>query len=327
MGLPDFLIVGAPKAGSTALHAALEQHPRLRLTSPKETKHFLTGGRPPSRATQRGPGDAHSAKEWIWQRERYEALFDRGADGVLAGESTPFYLWDRDAHARIAATIPEVKLIAVIRDPVDRAYSNWTHLWCDGLETEPDFLTACAAEDARAAAGYAPFWRYVGLGRYGEQLDSLYKHFPREHVHVLRYRDLVDAPAETLDRITEFLHIEPGLIDHVPPSNVSSWAGQSRVNTALRRSIRGGAALGAYADPRIWRQVQRPLIAALHRGDAHRPTLSVEARRSVVPAFAEDVARLESLTGASFQDWLSDTGRGTYSVRKSLAPSPRVASQ
>jgi hypothetical protein len=133
VGLPDFLVIGAPKAGSTALHAALVQHPQLFLSTPKEPKFFLTGERPPSRSAQQGPGDAHSAREWIWRRADYEALFDAAPPGTLRGESTPFYLWDSAAHRRIHSLVPHAKLIAVIRDPVERAYSNWTHLWCDGL--------------------------------------------------------------------------------------------------------------------------------------------------------------------------------------------------
>ena len=327
MGTPDFMIVGAPKAGSTALHDALALHPQLYLTTPKEPKFFLTGGRPPAWRDHRGPGDAHSAKEWVWHEDDYGSLFDAVPPGCLAGESTPFYLWDTAAHARIAKAAPHAKLIAILRDPIDRAYSNWTHLWCDGLEKEPDFLAACAAEDARARAGYAPFWRYLGLGMYGRQLASLLEHFPREQVHVLRYRQLVDAPTESLDRIAAFLGVPTGQVDHLPPSNVSSWAPDTRVNAALRATIRAGATLGAFAPPAVWRQAQRPLIAALHRGGAHRPSLSVEARRSLVPHFTEDVALLESILDEDFQDWLGDSGRGTYSVRKSLAPSDREASQ
>ncbi len=156
MALPDFMIIGAPKAGSTALHAALERHPQLFMSTPKEPKFFMTDGAP-RRAQHRGPGDAHSAREWVWRREQYEALFDAAPPGAVRGESSPFYLWDRDAHRRMAALVPDAKLIAVVRDPVDRAYSNWTHLRADGLEPVAGFLAACDLEDRRAAAGWAPF--------------------------------------------------------------------------------------------------------------------------------------------------------------------------
>ncbi len=325
--MPGFLIVGAPKAGSTALHAALEQHPQLFLTEPKEPKFFLTDGRRPDRAHQRGPGDAHSAREWIWRRERYEALFDGAPGGTLAGESTPFYLWDTAAHRRIARALPEVKLIAVLRDPVDRAHSNWTHLRSDGLEPEPDFLRACELEDRRAHRGWAPFWRYLGLGRYGEQFAHLLEHFPREQVHVVRYRALIDEPVRVLDGIARFLDIEPGLVTSIPGSNTSSWAGPGPVNDVLRHVVRGGAALGAYAPPKVWRVAQQPLLAVLHRGSPHRPTLDVAVRRTLVELFRDDVALLEDVLGGSYQDWLGDSGRGTYAVRSSLAPSGREASQ
>src|SRR6476619_8494664 len=87
--LPDFLIVGAPKAGTTALHAALAQHPQLHLSAVKEPKYYMCGDSPPP--AYKGPGDAHSNREWIWQRERYLALFDEAPLGMLCGEATPFY--------------------------------------------------------------------------------------------------------------------------------------------------------------------------------------------------------------------------------------------
>lgn len=327
MALPDFLIIGAPKAGSTALHNALEQHPQLFLSTPKEPKYFLTGGQRPRRTHHRGPGDAHSAQEWVWRRDRYERLFDAAPAGALKGESTPFYLWDEAAHARIAATVPHAKLIAVIRDPVDRAHSNWAHLRSDGLEPEADFRRACDLEPDRVGRGWAPFWRYLELGRYGEQLESLFMHVPREQVHVLRYRQLSDEPARTLDQIATFLGVEPGVVGTIPGSNVVPYAGPGMVNDGLRRAIRGGAALAGFVPPKAWRQAQRPLLAALHRGNAHRPRLDVAVRRELVARFTDDVALLERLLGGNFQDWLGDSGRGTYAVRRSFAPSEREASQ
>src|SRR3954471_23940666 len=90
--LPDFLVIGAPKAGSTALHDALARHPQLYAAPVKEPKYFLTADRPPDPAEQRGPGDAHSAREWVWRRSDYESLFAAAPAGSLRFESTPFYL-------------------------------------------------------------------------------------------------------------------------------------------------------------------------------------------------------------------------------------------
>jgi hypothetical protein len=84
MTLPDFLVIGAPKAGTTALHAALARHPQLYLSKVKEPKYFLCDGPPPHEA---GPGDAHSYREWIWRRAEYERLFDAAPPGTLRGRA------------------------------------------------------------------------------------------------------------------------------------------------------------------------------------------------------------------------------------------------
>ncbi len=141
-----------PKAGTTALHAALAPHPELFLSRVKEPKFFLSDGRPP---TTGGPGDVQTYQEHVWRRADYERLFDPAPPGTLRGEATPFYLHDLASHERIRRLVPDARLILLLRDPVDRAHSNWTHLWNAGLEPEADFLTACRAEPARVAAGWA----------------------------------------------------------------------------------------------------------------------------------------------------------------------------
>src|SRR5246127_3693079 len=106
--MPDFLVIGAPKAGTTALHAALSEHPGLYMSAIKEPKFFLTDGPPPTRG---GPGDALTYREHVWQRDKYEALFTAAPPGALRGEATPLYLYDRAAMRRIRALIPEARLI------------------------------------------------------------------------------------------------------------------------------------------------------------------------------------------------------------------------
>ena len=314
--LPQFVIAGAPKAGTTALHAALATHPGLYLSPVKEPKYYLTDGRPPPRSGQRGPGDAHSAREWIWRRADYRALFAGAPAGTVRGESTPFYLYDRAAHRRLVADVPDVKVVVVVRDPVDRAYSNWAHLRADGLEPEADLAAAVRAEHRRVEAGWAPFWHYRGLGSYGAQLRDLYRHVPRDRVFLLRYRQLVDTPTETLDRVSRFLGVAEGVAHVVAPENVKPHVADSPRYRLLARVTRAGAALGAFAPPQVWRQASRPLIAALHAGRTPRPALPVEVRREVLSPLLPDIELLEELTGESFEDWKGDTGRGHFSSRQ-----------
>jgi hypothetical protein len=295
VSLPDFLIAGVPKAGTTALHSALQRHPDLFLSRVKEPKFFLTDGPPPAVG---GPGDADTYREHLWRRADYEALFADAPPGTLTGESTPFYLYDPAAQRRIHAAIPGVKLIVTLRDPVERAHSNWTHLWSAGLEPLGDLVRACEAERRRVAHGWGHFWHYVGLGRYGEQLDHLFGLFPRDQVLIFRYRDLVDRPADTLDRVCAFLGVRQGLLAEIPRENVTMHpaAGTRHLMlSALRR--------------RLPATLAGPIETLLqHRGQARRP-LSWEQRQRLIPYFADDIRLLQRVTGEDFSDWLQPRER------------------
>ena len=303
MPLPDFFVVGAPKAGTTALHVALAQHPQVFMSRVKEPKHFLVDGPPPTRG---GPGDARTYREYVWQRPAYEALFDAAPPGTLRGESTPFYLYDNDAQRRIVAAVPGARMVALLRDPVDRAHSNWTHLWSAGLEPEADFVRACELEESRVARGWAPFWRYLALGRYGEQLRRLYEVVPREQVLVLRYRDLRESPVRTLDVIAQFLGLETGLVDHVPAENVTTHVTDSVRNRALSVALRAGSRFGHGSLAPAWRPTADWLSRHLQREQRPRVPLRPEQRQALLPQVADDVLLLEEVTGQGFGDWLDE---------------------
>jgi len=304
MAMPDFLVIGAPKAGSTALHVALHRHPQIYMSATKEPKFFLTDGPPPSKG---GPGDAKTYREHVWRRDDYEALFDPAPPGTRRGESTTLYLGTPAAHRRIAAAVPEARLVAILRDPVDRAHSNWTHLFSAGLEPESDFLKACSLEPERLAKGWAPFWGYTTLGRYGEQLTSLFDHFPRDQVLVLTYRELRNDPAATLDRICAHIGVETGIVTEIPSENVTAAVSPSPVNQALRRVLRTGSGIGdrlARVLPDAARErVSGTTTRLLQREQRRRLPLTPEQHAALVPAFDEDIRRLESLLGRSFDHW------------------------
>jgi Sulfotransferase family len=301
VALPDFFVAGAPKAGTTALHAALAQHPGLYLSAVKEPKFFLTEGRPPA---QGGPGDAKTYREHVWRRSDYEALFSAAPPGTLRGESTPFYFYRHDAQQRIKALVPQARVIVVLRDPVERAHSNWTHLWSAGLDPIDDFVTACAAEEQRIAAGWADFWHYKRLGLYGQQLQHLHSVFPPEQVLVFRYRDLVDNPVGTLDKICGFLGVEQGLISQLPRENVTAHPEPTRRHKNVARILRAGSAVTARLPGHRSKAVIDRLEGTLQQGAAPRQPLTWEQRQLLIPYFEADVRQLADVTGESFGDWL-----------------------
>ena len=305
MALPDFFVAGAPKAGTTALHAALARHPELYLSPVKEPKFFLTDGPPP---TQGGPGDARTYREHVWRRADYEALFDGAPAGTWRGESTPFYLYNRAAQLRIRASIPEARLIVILRDPIERAHSNWTHLWSAGLDPVDDFLRACAAEDERIAAGWAEFWHYTELGKYGRQLEHLYSVFPRQQVLVFRYRALVADPAALLDVVCGFLGVRTGLLPEVPRENVTTHPSPTSKHRSLGKLLRAGSAVTSKLPRQAGASVVDRLQRSLQEDGQPRQPLTWEQRQALIPHFAADIELLETLTGEDFSDWLAPRG-------------------
>jgi hypothetical protein len=314
---PDFFLIGAPKAGTSALHAALAQHPDLYLSPVKEPKYYLCGDSPPP--AYKGPGDAHSNQEWVWQREQYLDLFSEAPAGALTGESTPFYLYHRDARRRIAVDRPDAKLIAVLRDPVDRAYSNWMHLWMDGLEPRADIVEAVRREQSRIDAGWAPFWHYQGLGMYGRQVADLLDHFPREQLLLLRYRDMVDSPTATLDHVFDFLGVPSAEIREIPRDNTRPFVRDGPRAKAIGPLIRTGATLGQFLPPKIWRHASKPLVSQLHRGGRpDRPKLSPAQRDALLEPHLPDIELLEKVTGESYADWKIYRDGGSYDSRRNV---------
>ncbi len=210
---------------------------------------------------------------------------------------------------RIRALVPHAKLIVVLRDPVERAHSNWTHLWSAGLEPVGDFVRACAGEDARVAAGWADFWHYTRLGRYGEQLDNLFLRFPRERVFILRYRTLIDDPAQALDDICAFLGVHPGVIGHVPRENVTAHPEPSLAHLTMSKLLRSAAAAGRHLPGSVAATLTHPLQRFLQRSAGRRQALSWEQRQAVLPYFEDDIRLPERITEAYFGDWLQPKAR------------------
>lgn len=205
----------------------------------------------------------------------------------------------------------------VLRDPVERAHSNWTHLWSAGLEPIGDVLEACAEESRRVTAGWAPFWHYLGLGKYGRQLEHLFTLFPRDQVLVYRYRDLVDRPVDTLDRICRFLGVETGVVTEVPRENVTAHPEPTRGHRMLSRALRMGSSVGRFLPSRVSVALTDPLERKLQRQARSRQPLTWDQRERLIPHFSQDVALLQSVTGENFSDWLRPRERsgGLVGVR------------
>jgi len=135
-------------------------------------------------------------------------------------------------------------------------------------------------------------------------------------VLVVRYRELVDSPVETLDGVARFLGIETGLLGAAAPENVRPYVGDSARRRRLARTVRAGAWLGQWAPPDVWRGAEARILRVLHARGEPRPQLASADRQSLAAGYAEDVALLERLTGRDFSDWVTGSGRGAFAQRR-----------
>ena len=206
--LPDFLVIGAQKAGTTALYAYLRWHPGITGPSWKEVSFF----------------DRHWWRGEAW----YRGQFPLRAGERLVGEASPSYLFHPLAPERARLLVPDAKLVALLRDPVDRAYSQYQHEVALGREPL-SFEDALAAEDERLRGeverlvadprAFSRAWwdhSYASRGRYAEQLERWLAVFPREQLLVVRTEDLGERPAETYASILSFLGADPYELPEYP---------------------------------------------------------------------------------------------------------------
>lgn len=192
----DFLIAGTQKGGTTTLDAYLRNHPDIRMARKKEV-HFFDNDRFFDSETP--------------DYDLYHSHFpiDRRAPNVLYGEATPIYMYWREAPGRIHRYNPGMKLIILLRNPIERAYSHWNMQRDREIDTAT-FLEALHSEAIRCRAAWPSQERhfsYVDRGHYVDQLERIYGYFPKDQVLVLRSNDLETAPSRALDRTCDFLCI------------------------------------------------------------------------------------------------------------------------
>lgn len=191
--LVNFFVVGVQKAGTTALFDYLSEDPAIALSRVKET-HFFDD----------------EAVDWAApDYGRYHALFEPAGGGVV-GEATPIYAYWPRALERLHAYNPAARLVLMLRDPVERAWSHWRMEFARGAEKAP--FAWCVREGRQRLFEAEPWgfhreFSYVERGFYGEQVERLYGLFPRDQVLILLADELRREPNKVLSRIAAFIGV------------------------------------------------------------------------------------------------------------------------
>jgi hypothetical protein len=271
--LPHFLIVGAPRSGTSALHQYLSAHPAI-FTPPRKELHFF---------------DHNFHRGLDWYRDHFSGI---PSDRVI-GESTPAYMGHPGAIERIAATIPQAKLIAILRDPVERAYSHYS--WRRARSVEPrSFQDAIAAEVAvksTSRLAETNLCDYIGRGRYFDQLTRVCNYYDREQLLVLLFDDLCASPKGTYEQVCAFLSIDSTF---APPG--------------LGRTVNQFVRYRSAGVRRISKSLPGPLQRAVNRFNVRQgsyPPLDRVTSEKLAALYREDNKRLSAWLGRDLSTWTS----------------------
>ena len=275
MTLPNFLIIGAAKAGTTSLYEHFRAHPEIFMPRLKEARFFCHDGRD------------NRVKFPVQTLEEYAALFEEAGDEKAIGEATPHYLTFPEAAGRIRALLPEAKLIASLRNPVDRSYS----------------IYQMNQRNLAVNAG-VPYARAMETDRnlqesYSAHLERFFALFPREQIRIILLEDLEAKPRATLAGLFEFLGVDPGFTPDL--SRVANPGGTPRVK--LLHDLLTHRKLIAASRKLVPEAMVAPL-KALRTRNLRKSALPGADRRAATAFFRDDILRTQDLIGRDLSHWL-----------------------
>lgn len=295
---PDFVVVGAGRAGTTSLHAYLAQHPHVFIPARKSSGFFyaMDLGGSPYEADRRG------LPEWfISDSEAYQALYHPCRPDQAAGDVSPVYLASTRVAARIAAWQPDARIVVILRNPVDRVYSRWVGRRRDGVEPIASFEalvdgeadTPLVRDDAQAA--------YLAGGMVSHIIQSYVDRFPPDRIHILFFEDFATDTAAAMSGVCRFLGVDDSFrFDLTTIHNRSggrirnpvlgaAWAASARLRRAIRPLL-----------PSRWRDAAFRQVTA----NTDRVPLSPTVRRRLIELYRGEVGTLSRMTGRDLRHWL-----------------------
>ena len=295
---PNTFIIGAMKAGTTALYAALDQHPDVFMSPLKEPNFFAFATDPPDfqAPIERQPGGINHAS--ITDPVAYRQLFAGATTETIVGEASHWSLYWPPAPDNIKQYVPGARIIAILRHPVERAYSEYLHFVRDGHEPL-DFMEALDAEPERIERRWA-MGRYVDRGFYSEQLRRYTERFSDNQLHVILHDDLVHNMDGVMHRLFEFLGVdpsfEPNLDRRINKSGVPKRQWLHNLLMVLQPI----------------HEVMRPLVPeplvdrvlVLKNRNLEKPPMPVEARERLMQTYRDDIRNLEQLIERDLSAWL-----------------------
>jgi hypothetical protein len=294
--LPNFIVIGVQKAGTTSIYNYLQQHPQVFMSPVKETNFF-------ERDWDQAPASARAKKRnGIDTFEKYCQLFDGVTNELAIGEASPNYLFHhQESVALIHRHLPQVKLVAILRNPVERAYSDYLMHIRDAIADESNSLAYQVEHHPRSS-----FTLLKGL--YYEQLQHFYEVFDPQQIQIHLYDELRQDAIAMMQRLYDFLGVDP---QFKPDTSQKAQVARVPKNQTLNKLVQTknpvrSAVAGALRTvlPTSARQQLRSRILTLNSASKQNAPLSDRDRAQLLDYYREDIMKLQSLIQRDLSAWL-----------------------
>ncbi|MCU0526338.1 MAG: sulfotransferase domain-containing protein [Elainella sp. Prado103] len=293
MVLPNFLIIGAAKAGTTSLYHCLKQHPQIYMSPVKEPRFFALEGE------SLHPDDVIH-RQSITDLTDYLKLFQAVSAETAVGEVSPIYLTHAEAAVRIQHYIPRVKLIAILRNPLERAYSHFTHMRQTGVEPLSDFMKALREEEYRIG-NFVRKRPYIPAGFYYVQLKRYLEIFDPQQVKVYLYEDWKQQPYQLLENLFQFLDVD---VSFMPSLSKQYNAYGTPKSQLIHQLTTKQNLLRSIAKALIPVDQREPLMRIIQRKNSIRTEMPDEAKNYLCQVYSADTLKLQDLIGRDLSGWL-----------------------
>lgn len=299
MVMPNFLVIGAAKSGTTALYYALRQHPEIYMSRSKEPNFFALEGEVPA---FRGPGDQQTINsQSITSLAAYQRLFQGVSQEAAVGEASTSYLYHARASERIRHYIPSAKLIVILRHPVERAYSSYLHLIRDRREPLADFSQALQAEQARIGDHWEHIWHYTQMGFYSAQLERYFRAFDAGRIKIHLYDEWVSNPLQVIRETFRFLGVDEQFVPDLSlRPNVSGIPRHRVLQAILMKLNPAEAAVNPF---RFTRLCARRAVR-IANNNLIKPPIPEAVRAELGGVFKGDIVKLQDLIQRDLSEWL-----------------------
>lgn len=299
MTMPNFLIIGAVKSGTTSLYYYLKQHPQIYMSPTKEPSFFAFEESMPPFQGLSGRG---ASCDYITNIEAYRALFQEASDEIAIGEASPVYLVHPSAPERIRHHIPEVKLIAILRDPVESIYSAYLMQRLYGAESLADFGQAIRREDADIHKPWRLRQQYIDVGFYYTHLKRYFDIFDPSQIRVYLYEDFKTNPMSVLKDIFRFLGVDATFI---PDLSLKHNVGGIPKNKVWHAFFLIRPVLRPFIPARLRQHLATNFSHLQRQGLLKPPPPDSDVRAELIQIYREDILKLQDLIHRDLSRWLN----------------------